>query len=99
MALFKPGEGGRPKGVQNKITIQAKEAFQAAFDAVGGLERLQQFALENYLEFIKIYSKLIPVEGNITLDVKPEARVYPKPPTIEHVPKEQIDEQQPDAIH
>lgn len=68
---------GRPVGAKNKITIAAKEAFQAAFDAVGGVERLQQFAQENYEEFIKIYGKLIPTEGTLTVKEEPKAVVYP----------------------
>lgn len=75
---FKPGQGGRQLGAKNKITLAAKEAFQAAFDAVGGVERLRQFAQENYAEFIKIYGKLIPTEGSLTVDVKPQANVFPE---------------------
>lgn len=96
---FQKGNPGRLTGSKNKITLAAKEAFQSAFDAVGGLERLQQFAQENYLEFIKIYSKLIPVEGNITLDVTPEARVYPQAPVIEHEPRLSASSETMDSLH
>ena len=57
-----PGPG-RPKGVPNKSTIAAKEAFQLAFDKMGGWERLAQWAMQdsdNMKEFYKLYARLIP---------------------------------------
>ena len=57
-----PGPG-RPKGVPNKATIAAKEAFQLAFDKMGGWERLAAWAMEdkdNTKEFYKLYARLIP---------------------------------------
>lgn len=62
--LTKRGRG-RPKGSVNQITKGAKEAFQFAFDKAGGAKRLYQWAKSsdsNYKEFIKLYSKLIPVD-------------------------------------
>lgn len=63
MAKFEPGNPGRPKGAQNKTTIAAKEAFQMAFDKLGGWERLAQWAAsdtDNLKEFYKLYARLIP---------------------------------------
>ena len=54
--------GGRKKGVPNKVTVQAREAFQLAFDGIGGAPALQQWGLANLTEFFKLYARLIPVE-------------------------------------
>lgn len=54
--------GGRQKGTPNKTTKNAREAFQMAFDGLGGYSRLQAWALENQTDFYKLYARLIPVE-------------------------------------
>jgi hypothetical protein len=68
---FKKGESGnangRRPGIPNKITTSAKAAFLYAFDAAGGPERLAKFAKSNYTEFIKIFSRLIPQDANISM--------------------------------
>lgn len=51
----------RPKGSLNTKTIIAKEAFQKAFDLVGGVESLAEWAKENKTEFYKLYGRLIPI--------------------------------------
>lgn len=53
---------GRKKGVPNKLTRSAKEAFAHAFDSVGGAPALAQWANENPTEFYKLYARLIPAE-------------------------------------
>lgn len=55
---------GRPAGTPNKTTMAAREAFQAAFDRIGGVERLGTWAEENPTEFYKLYGRLIPVDVN-----------------------------------
>lgn len=65
MAKFQKGEGGRPKGVPNKLTRTAKEAFQLAFDKLGGWEGLAQWASkdhENRKVFYSLYARLIPTD-------------------------------------
>lgn len=59
-----PGEhrGGRKAGTPNKLTKSAREAFQLAFDAVGGGTGLSKWAKANPTEFYKLYARLIPVE-------------------------------------
>ena len=65
-----PGPG-RPKGVPNKTTVAAKEAFQLAFDDLGGWQGLADWAKsdpDNQKVFYSLYSKLIPqdVNANVT---------------------------------
>jgi hypothetical protein len=57
----KPGLG-RPKGCENKLTRDAKAAFQSAFDEIGGAEALAKWARENSTEFYKLYARLIPTD-------------------------------------
>ena len=62
---FKKGQGGRPKGATNLTTRTAKEAFQLAFDKLGGWEGLAQWASkdpENRKVFYSLYARLIPTD-------------------------------------
>lgn len=54
--------GGRKKGTPNKATASVKQALQIAFDGIGGVERLTEWAMNNQTEFYKLYSKLLPQE-------------------------------------
>lgn len=57
--------GGRQKGSQNKLTKNAKEAFQLAFDSLGGWQGLARWAKsdpDNTKVFYSLYSKLIPTD-------------------------------------
>lgn len=77
----KPGVG-RPKGVPNKATIAAKEAFQLAFDKMGGWERLAQWAMEdrdNTKEFYKLYARLIPQDVTTGGDRLPSVTINVPP--------------------
>lgn len=65
-----PGPG-RPKGSQNKSSVAAKLAFQHAFDGLGGVDALMEWARDNQTEFFKLYSKLIPQDVNATV-LRPE---------------------------
>lgn len=53
---------GRPKGSKNKFTKSAREAFQFAFDELGGPAQLAEWGKANPTEFYKLYGRLIPVE-------------------------------------
>ena len=53
---------GRPKGIPNRLTKSAREAFQLAFDQMGGGPKLAEWAKKNPTEFYKLYARLIPVE-------------------------------------
>ena len=69
---FKKGNSGRPKGAVNKTTATAKQAFQLAFDKLGGWERLSKWAIEdpdNLKTFYTLYARLIPTD--VTTGDKP----------------------------
>lgn len=53
---------GRPKGCKSKVGQEAKEAFALAFEGIGGVPKLIEWAMKNRETFYKLYSKLIPVE-------------------------------------
>lgn len=93
--MFEAGKSGNPEGrkvgAQNKLTVQAREAFQMAFDAVGGVERLSAWAGENLEAFYKIYSRLIPVSLDVDIRIVPKAVVRPIVPIIEHQPQKEIE--------
>ena len=58
----KKPRGGSRKGRPNKFTASAKEAFQLAFDQLGGPRALGEWAKENQTEFYKLFARLIPVD-------------------------------------
>ena len=60
-----PAGPGRPKGAQSKITISAKEAIQAAFEGLGGVQALMDWAKQpkNISIFYgNIWPKILPHE-------------------------------------
>lgn len=63
---FRKGEGGRPRGAQNKTTVAAKEAIAAAADKLGGVSRLVTWAKEDpaneRIFWGTIYPKLLPLQ-------------------------------------
>lgn len=54
--------GGRKAGQKNTLTKSAREAFQLAFQRMGGPSALTAWAEANPTEFYKLYARLIPVE-------------------------------------
>lgn len=60
--LFKKGNPGRKKGIPNKTTTAAKEAFALAFEGMGGVPKLIEWGKKNPGDFFKLYSRLIPVD-------------------------------------
>jgi hypothetical protein len=54
--------GGRKRGSPNRLTRGAREAFELAFQAIGGVKELEAWARANPTEFYKLYARLIPVE-------------------------------------
>jgi len=60
---------GRPKGVPNKRTVAANEAFDLAFKGIGGVPALTTWAKANPTEFYRIFSKRMSTD--ITSGDKP----------------------------
>lgn len=63
----RPESAGRKKGSVNKTTVAAKQAFQLAFDQVGGVEKLVEWANKNQTDFYKLYGRLIPQDVNANM--------------------------------
>jgi len=59
---------GRPIGAQNKTTRLAKEAITLAFEGLGGVEGLIDWAKESpenkAIFYERIFTKLLPVQVN-----------------------------------
>lgn len=55
---------GRPKGVPNKVTQQAKEAIEHAFNGLGGAQGLLDWAKEDpanqKIFYAQIWTKILP---------------------------------------
>jgi len=63
MAKFTKGNKGKPPGSVNKTTKSAREAFQLAFDKLGGFDAMVKWANsdpENLKVFYGLYARLIP---------------------------------------
>lgn len=72
MSRKPPNAGkGRVKGVQNRFTASMKDAVMLAFDGIGGVQALTEWARENQSDFYRLCSRLIPqqVQGHITTEV------------------------------
>jgi len=73
MAFVKGNSGnkkGRPRGAVNKTTATAKQAFQLAFDELGGMKGLVQWAKsdeDNLSTFYSLYARLIPTDTNVVV--------------------------------
>lgn len=63
---LKPGPG-RPKGSQNRVTVEAKAAIEATFHDLGGSDALTTWATENPDDFYKhVWVKILPKNMDIT---------------------------------
>lgn len=69
---FEKGTGGRPKGVQNKLTRTVKETVLAAFNDLQSDPKanIMSWAKDNPTDFYKIASKLIPTEVSANVEMK-----------------------------
>jgi hypothetical protein len=54
--------GGRQPGSLNKTTASVKQALLSAFDELGGVPALVEWARSEPTEFYKLYAKLLPAE-------------------------------------
>lgn len=64
---------GRPIGSKNRVNVVAREAFQLAFDKLGGYHGLAKWAENNLSDFYKLYSRLIPVEMSGSIELREAA--------------------------
>jgi len=72
ITTFKPGEGGRPKGAQNKTSKQVKEILSDILsDEIETLpERLNQLSDKDRLDIvIKLLPYLLPKQREIDMNV------------------------------
>ena len=72
---FKKGEkrpegAGRKKGSANKTTVKVREAMELAFEGIGGVPALVEWAQDNQTEFYKLFAKLLPVQVEANVDGK-----------------------------
>jgi hypothetical protein len=80
--------GGRRPGSVNKITRSFREALHRAFENIGGVEALTEWAKANPGEFFKICARLIPVEicapngSGITVVVNRGGTLMEEPPAL-----------------
>jgi len=61
MAARKAGPG-RPKGAQNKITVEIKTAILNAFNKVGGEDYLERVANDDPKTFCALLGKVLPMQ-------------------------------------
>ena len=61
---FTPGNGGRPKGAQNRLTRTVKETVLTVFNEIQDDPKvnLKKFAQKYPRDFYQIASRLIPTE-------------------------------------
>jgi hypothetical protein len=67
---FKPGQGGRPKGIPNKLTSTLRSAIESAFDEVGGKAYLVRIAESDPRTFLALLGRVLPLQV-VTPDDKP----------------------------
>ena len=59
---FEKGNSGRPVGTKNKVTQSAREAFQEAFEKMGGVDALMEWGQVHPSAFYNLYGRMIPIE-------------------------------------
>lgn len=67
---FKPGNSGRPKGIQNKLTRTVKETVLSVFNDLQSdpKNNLIKFAKTYPRDFYQIAARLIPTEINARIN-------------------------------
>ncbi len=75
MGRFEEGNtysAGRPKGSKNKLNTDIKEAFDLAFQGIGGAKALTEWAESHKSNFFKIYASMHPRKLQATVEHKHE---------------------------
>lgn len=57
--------GGRAKGQKNRLSRQAKENLEEAFEKLGGVAGLVTWGKKNRSDFYKIWARLIPKDMTV----------------------------------
>lgn len=57
--------GGRTRGTPNRVSATARDNIIAAFDGMGGVPALVDWARANPSDFYRIYARLLPIESHI----------------------------------
>ncbi len=64
----RPG-AGRPKGKESPRSVAMREALELAFDGIGGVPKLTEWAADHLSEFYTLWIKLLPHQINGNLDL------------------------------
>lgn len=56
--------GGRSAGTPNKLSMSVKDNVIEVFNALGGNQHMQLWAIDNPTQFYNIYAKLLPLQLN-----------------------------------
>lgn len=59
---FGKGNPGKPKGAVNKVTKELKEMILEALEGAGGVEYLQQRAIDTPGPFLALIGKVLPMQ-------------------------------------
>lgn len=80
----KPGErrGGRAPGTPNKTTLEVKQALIKAFEEMGGVNSLVDWAKDNRGDFYKLWIKIMPTQVELSNPEGDKFRIDPTPDNI-----------------
>ena len=65
----KPEGSGRKAGTPNKKTVAVKEALEACFDELGGIDGLVKWAWTDRAEFYRQWAKMLPKDVNVNATI------------------------------
>lgn len=63
-------QGGRKKGVPNKVSTTVKENVIQVFQQLGGAKAMADWAKDNPTHFYNLYAKLLPQDVHKTVEHK-----------------------------
>ena len=73
MARGRKTGGGSRRGCPNRFTTSAKEAFDYAFQDLGGRKGLARWARRNRNDFYRLYARQIPQQHGVAVSLDPTA--------------------------